>query len=265
MKMRLHLAALLALLGTSPLAAQGPPGALSGSTGGGRPSNGGGAVPPSTRPLTTRDVPAGIPRNDYWLGQSKGRQTPGTGVDRTRAGFGGIAPGDPGGPATRPDAGLGNPSIATARPDRGGLGNPSVPRTRPDVGFGDGVRVFHGFAKTAGIVNPGWARKSGNAAAPSTAAAGRVKGVQWARTAVPATGGYTAEPLQTPVRTPPRPGRITRPVPQTGITTPGTAAPPAQPGTPVRPPTGATGGSGTGSTTGTGSGVPGTGTVNPGG
>jgi hypothetical protein len=215
---------------------------LSGSTGGGRPSNGGGAVLPSTKLAGKNATALGPQPGPRWLGLVKGRALPGSGVDRTMADFGGIAPNDLG-PATRPDTGLGNPSTSTVRPDAG-LGNPSSSTVRPDVHIGisrvplltpeDRVgrwpvaqvrsyvglprttTVFPGEVKMAGVINPGWATRNGNAAAPSTAAPAAVKGTIHA----PSSGGYTAEPLPRPVPTVPGAGGMTRPVPRTGIANP---------------------------------------------
>jgi len=248
----IYLTGLLAFGLGCPLAAKPPsPGSLEGATGGGRPSNGGGAVPPSTRPAGgfSRLAPAG-----FWLGRFKGDAIPGTGVDRTKAGFGGIAPNDLG-PAVRPDAGLGNPSRAAVRPDAG-LGNPGTPMTRPDdrigisrvpdissrtrftpspvarrdtrPGAGSVTRittVFPGWVKMRGIVNPGWAKKADPRLSPHTSALAVAKGTRFA------PGTTPAAPTTTAVKGTPRPRPLTRPA--VGTTT----VPRPMPGTSIESPT----------------------------
>jgi hypothetical protein len=246
MRRAFYLAALWAFTGGSMAFGQATaPGSTGPATGGGRPSNGGGAVPPSTRPAGWYGSYLGTPPSPLSLGVVKGRALPGSGVDRTKADFGGIAPNDLG-PATRPDAGIGNPSTPQTRPDAG-IGNPSTSTVRPDEQIGisrvpmtpeknrflspkvPAIRpyapltarttVFPGAAKRPGVVNPGWARKSGNAAAPSTAPAAVAKGTIYAQGRPAGTGGYSAEPPRNPVPTPTTKG-ITRPVPRTGIVNP---------------------------------------------
>jgi hypothetical protein len=185
MRRAFYLTALWLLAGGGSLIAQtAPAGMLSGSTGGGRPSNGGGAVLPSTKLAGKNATALGLQPGPMWLGLVKGRALPGSGVDRTMADFGGIAPNDLG-PATRPDAGLGNPSTSTMRPDAG-LGNPSSSTVRPDVHIGISrvplltpedrvgrwpvaqVRSYVGLPRTttvlpgdvkmAGVINPGGRR-----------------------------------------------------------------------------------------------------------
>jgi hypothetical protein len=245
MRRSLFLTSLWGLTGGGLLLAQTTPvGSLSGSTGGGRPSNGGGAVLPSTKFAGRYATALGPQPGPMWLGLVKGRALPGSGVDRTMADFGGIAPNDLG-PATRPDAGLGNPSTSTVRPDAG-IGNPSTSTVRPDaqisisrfppqppeyrfapwpvarvrsyVGLPRHITVFAGEVKMAGVINPGWATRNGNAAAPSTAAPAVAKGTIYA----PSAGGYTAEPLPRTGPAVPGVGGVTRPVPRTGIVSPET-------------------------------------------
>jgi hypothetical protein len=245
MRRALVLTALWGLTGGSLLLAQTTPAGSLGSTGGGRPSNGGGAVPPSTRFAGGYAAAPGTQPGPMWLGLVKGQALPGSGVDRTLAGFGGIAPNDLG-PATRPDAGLGNPGTATVRPDAG-IANPSTATVRPDVYIGISrvplplpedrldsrpvpqsyvgipvhTTVFPGGVKRAGVINPGWATRNGNAAAPSTAAPAAAKGTIY----VPSTGGYTAEPLPQTGPDVPGAGGVTRPVPRTGIVNPASPLP----------------------------------------
>ena len=80
-----------------------------------------------------------------------------------------------------------------------------------------------------GVVNPGWATRNGNAAAPSTAAPAVAKGTIYA----PSTGGYTPE-LPRTGDTVPGAGGGYRPVPQTGIVNPGSSPVPNPTTTPGR-------------------------------
>ena len=282
-----YLTALWALTGGSMAFAQTTaPGAVGPASGGGRPSNGGGAVPPSTRPAGKAGGYLGTPPPRLWLGVVKGRALPGSGVDRTKADFGGIAPNDLG-PATRPDAGIGNPSSPQVRPDAG-VGNSGAAQVRPDEQIGISrvpqkpsevhftspkvaairpyvplaarTAVFPGRTKMAGAVNPGWARKAGNAAARNTAAPAVAKGTMHAQSGDAAgSGGYTAEPQRRPARLPGVNGTA-RPTPQTGIVNPNTNPIP-NPSTTLGP--GA--GGGREKRRPAGSGAPGTGTLDTGG